>query len=568
MYSYWTGEALCITSKQPGFDASPSRCPMFRSMNVSTRAAASFSVIALMLLFVGCFSLFQVQALRETEQVIETNWLAGVRDTGRLRGDVLELRLTVARSLIPSDDGSASSASSEIGRRRSHIEEQLGAYLGSPVIDEHERQLVRSVQGAVDRYGQSLDRLLASLESGDVAAAVALFNGDMRQQGTDINQVLAALTAYNDEGAKASSVSAGLVYTRSLWVLLGVMGFAILATSGLAIGFTRSITKPLGQAVQVAESIAGADLSQPIELEGTDEPARLLAALATMQATLRATLKHIGDSSTQLATATEEMTSVAHEGKRGLQRQNEQVELAATAVNEMTAAIEEVASNAASTSDSVRDSTAAAEAGRHHVNDTVKAIDSLSARISDTGGHVEGLAGQARDISKVLDVIRNIAEQTNLLALNAAIEAARAGDQGRGFAVVADEVRALAHRTGQSTQEIELMIAAIQAGTDSVVKATALSTEEAGRTLGVAREAGAMLDNIAASVAIINERTVMIATAAEQQAQVAREVDRSLMAIRDLSIQSAAGADQTAVASDELARLATDLNHMALRFRT
>ncbi|HBB21809.1 MAG TPA: methyl-accepting chemotaxis protein, partial [Pseudomonas sp.] len=217
---------------------------------------------------------------------------------------------------------------------------------------------------------------------------------------------------------------------------------------------------------------------------------------------------------------------------------------------------------------SVRDSTAAAEAGRHHVNDTVKAIDSLSARISDTGGHVEGLAGQARDISKVLDVIRNIAEQTNLLALNAAIEAARAGDQGRGFAVVADEVRALAHRTGQSTQEIELMIAAIQAGTDSVVKATALSTEEAGRTLGVAREAGAMLDNIAASVAIINERTVMIATAAEQQAQVAREVDRSLMAIRDLSIQSAAGADQTAVASDELARLATDLNHMALRFRT
>ncbi len=168
----------------------------------------------------------------------------------------------------------------------------------------------------------------------------------------------------------------------------------------------------------------------------------------------------------------------------------------------------------------------------------------------------------------MLDVIRNIAEQTNLLALNAAIEAARAGDQGRGFAVVADEVRALAHRTGQSTQEIELMIAAIQAGTDSVVKATALSTEEAGRTLGVAREAGAMLDNIAASVAIINERTVMIAAAAEQQAQVAREVDRSLMAIRDLSIQSAAGADQTAAASDELARLATDLHHMALRFRT
>ncbi len=541
---------------------------MFRSMNVSARAALSFSAIALLLLFVGCFSLVQVQALRETEQVMETNWLAGVRDSGGLRSDVLELRLMVARSLIPSADESAADARRDIGERRSQIEQRVSSYLASPLIDEQERRLVGQVQTAVHGYEQSLEQLLTFLSGGDAPAAIALFNGGMRQQGSDINEALAALTAYNDEGAKASSLSAGSVYSRSLWVLLGVMAVAVVATVGLAVGFTRSITQPLGQALRVAERIAGSDLSQSVEIDGRDEPARLLSALATMQATLRATLKHIGDSSTQLATATEEMTSVAHEGKRGLQRQNEQVELAATAVNQMTAAIEEVASNSASTSDSVRDSTAAAEAGRRHVNDTVNAIDSLSARIGETGGFVQGLAGQARDISKVLDVIRTIAEQTNLLALNAAIEAARAGDQGRGFAVVADEVRALAHRTGQSTQEIEQMIAAIQSGTDSVVKATALSTQEADRTLDVAREAGAMLDNIAASVAIINERTVMIAAAAEQQAQVAREVDRSLMTIRDLSIQSAAGADQTAVASDELARLATDLNQMALRFRT
>ncbi|MFG3695779.1 methyl-accepting chemotaxis protein [Stutzerimonas stutzeri] len=541
---------------------------MFRSLNVSTRAAVSFSAIALLLLFVGCFSLLQVQALRETEQVIETNWLAGVRDSGRLRTDVQDLRLMVARSLIPSADSAASSATSEIKQRRSQVVEEINAYLASPVIDGHERQLAQHVQTAVERYGQSLDHLLTSTDGGDTQRAVALFNGGMREQAVAINEALQALTAYNEEGAKRSGVSAGAVYGRSLWVLLGAMGFAVLATLGLAIAFTRSITKPLGQAVRVAEGIAGADLSQPIAVEGSDEPARLLAALATMQAILRETLKHIGDSSTQLATATEEMTSVAHEGNRGLQRQNEQVELAATAVNEMTAAIEEVASNAASTSDSVRVSTEAAEAGRQRVNETVSAINNLSARISDTGEHVQGLAGQARDISKVLDVIRTIAEQTNLLALNAAIEAARAGDQGRGFAVVADEVRALAHRTGQSTHEIELMITAIQSGTQSAVAATVLSTDEARKTLDVAREAGTMLDNIAASVVTINERTVMIATAAEQQAQVAREVDRSLMTIRDLSIQSATGANQTAAASEELARLATDLNQLALRFRT
>jgi len=541
---------------------------MFRSLNVSTRAAVSFSAITLLLLFVGCFSLLQVQALRETEQVVEANWLVGIRDSGRLRADVQDLRLMVARSLIPSADGTATRAAPEVKQRRANVMEQIDAYLASPVIDEQERQLARTVQTAVGGYSQSLDRLLASIDAGDTQSAVALFNGGMREQAVAINEALQALTAYNDEGAKQSGASAGAVYRSSLWVLSGAMGFAVLATLGLAVAFTRSITTPLGQAVRVAEGIAAADLSQPIRVEGSDEPARLLSALATMQATLRDTLRHIGDSSTQLATATEEMTSVAHEGNRGLQRQNEQVELAATAVNEMTAAIEEVASNAASTSDSVRDSTEAAEAGRRRVNETVSAINNLSARISVTGEHVQGLAGQVRDISKVLDVIRTIAEQTNLLALNAAIEAARAGDQGRGFAVVADEVRALAHRTGQSTHEIELMIAAIQSGTQSAVEATVLSTDEARKTLDVAREAGTMLDIIAASVVTINERTVMIATAAEQQAQVAREVDRSLMTIRDLSIQSATGANQTAAASEELARLATDLNQLALRFRT
>ncbi len=287
---------------------------MFRSLNVSTRAAVSFSAITLLLLFVGCFSLVQVQALRETEQVIETNWLVGVRDSGRLRAEVQDLRLMVARSLIPSADGTVTRAAPEVKQRRANVMAQIDAYLASPVIDKHERQLARTVQTTVEGYSQSLDRLLASIDAGDTQGAVALFNGGMREQAVAINEALQALTAYNDDGAKQSGASAGAVYQSSLWVLSGAMGFAVLATLGLAIVFTRSITTPLGQAVRVAEGIAAADLSQPIRVEGSDEPARLLSALATMQATLRDTLRHIGDSSTQLATATEEMTSVAHEG--------------------------------------------------------------------------------------------------------------------------------------------------------------------------------------------------------------------------------------------------------------
>ena len=197
---------------------------------------------------------------------------------------------------------------------------------------------------------------------------------------------------------------------------------------------------------------------------------------------------------------------------------------------------------------------------------TLDAIRHLSQQVQETEERVQGLAQQAVDISQVLNVIRSIAEQTNLLALNAAIEAARAGEQGRGFAVVADEVRALAHRTQTSTLEIEKMISSIQSGTHSAVQAMQASNSQAQATQLSADEAGRALQEITEAVGTIDERNMQIATASEQQAHVAREVDRNLMSIRDLSIQSAAGAHQTTAASSELARLAVDLKGLVARF--
>jgi methyl-accepting chemotaxis protein len=152
------------------------------------------------------------------------------------------------------------------------------------------------------------------------------------------------------------------------------------------------------------------------------------------------------------------------------------------------------------------------------------------------------------------------------LALNAAIEAARAGEAGRGFAVVADEVRALAHRTAQSTQEIEKMVAGIQNGTGEAVSSMQQSNQRTQSTLEMARAAGVALEQITQSIHQINERNLVIASASEEQAQVSREVDRNLVNIRDLATQSAAGANQTSAATHELSRLAVDLNAMVARF--
>ena len=306
---------------------------------------------------------------------------------------------------------------------------------------------------------------------------------------------------------------------------------------------------------------------RPIHCEGSDETARLLKALARMQASLRETLQLISSTSTQLAAAAQQMSQSTHQDSSRLQQQHNEIEQAATAVNEMTAAVEEVARNAVSTSDTTRQSTAQATQGQTRVTQTLDAIQAMSSDVGIALQQVQTLAEQSREIGKVLDVIRAIAEQTNLLALNAAIEAARAGEAGRGFAVVADEVRALAHRTQQSTQEIEQMIGRVQGDTDSVVQSMHGNSQRVAQTLSIAEQAGLALGEITRAMEQIHERNLVIASASEEQAQVAREVDRNLLNIRDLSLESANAATRTNATSQELSHLAAGLQNLVVRFR-
>ncbi|WP_420849649.1 methyl-accepting chemotaxis protein [Pseudomonas rhizoryzae] len=238
-----------------------------------------------------------------------------------------------------------------------------------------------------------------------------------------------------------------------------------------------------------------------------------------------------------------------------------------TAVTEMTTAVEEVARNAASTSDTARESDLLANGSRSQVAQVLSELHNMQTTVHEGEAVIASLAQQASQIGKVLDVIRAVSEQTNLLALNAAIEAARAGDAGRGFAVVADEVRSLAQRTRESTLEIEKMIGNIQTGTDSAVAAIQRSNALASTTLTTTERTGQSLERIFVAISDINERNLVIASAAEEQAQVAREVDRNLINIRELAGVSKQGADQIEVSSRQLAGLTREIHSLAARFR-
>lgn len=206
-------------------------------------------------------------------------------------------------------------------------------------------------------------------------------------------------------------------------------------------------------------------------------------------------------------------------------------------------------------------------AGRTELVDSISRMHQLSQRANASRELIEALSQRSDDIQRVTLVIQSIASQTNLLALNAAIEAARAGDAGRGFAVVADEVRALAHRTQTSTQEIEQMIGNIRQDTEHAVAAMHSSSERVQATLGVAQRSGEALDEITRSISQINERNLMIASATEEQALVAREVDRNLVGIRNLSQQVLQGALHTETAGHDLAGMAGELHQTVARFK-
>ncbi|WP_416637681.1 methyl-accepting chemotaxis protein [Pseudomonas sp. OHS18] len=539
-----------------------------RSFNIAPRAAFCFALITLLVMALGVFSLYKLGDLYQAEQDIETNWMASIQATGEMQKDLLNVRLETLRMLAVVENTSQQTIDDSVAQSyRTALQQILDQYGRHMVSTDVERGMFNRVNTSAQTYLSGQQQIVDSLRQNQLTQALALANGSVREAGATLQQQLDELTAYNMQGAKQAGINANTIYQHGRTGVLVTISVAVLLTVLLATLLTRSIAAPIREALQSAETIASGDLTRTVHVTGKDEASRLLAAQAAMQKNLNEAIRQISDSSTQLAAAAEEMASVTEESTRNLLSQNAEIDQAATAVTQMSSAVDEVSRNASGASDASRESTVSANAGNQHVARTVSAIRNLSSNVMQASDQVQGLADQARDISKVLDVIRNVAEQTNLLALNAAIEAARAGDHGRGFAVVADEVRGLAHRTSASTQEIEQMIAAIQTGTDKAVQAMRGSSQEATNTLQVADDARVALEQIVDSIGMINERNLQIATASEEQAHVAREVDRNLVSIRDLSIQSASGANQTAAACSELAHLAQGLNTLVGRFK-
>ncbi|MCF5232054.1 MULTISPECIES: methyl-accepting chemotaxis protein [unclassified Pseudomonas] len=537
-----------------------------RTMNIAPRAFLGFSLIGALMLILGLFALSQMSKIRAAGDDIAINGVPSFQTLNALTVTGVRMRVLSHRLLTDREPNIQNRTIELLAEQNQQLNQSQAAYaklISSPVEQSDYNDYMR----LMGEYRKIETRLVTLSRAGDLQELTRVLNAESAANAEQINVALGKLTDFNNAQLAIINQSAADQYSSAFNWVVGLLIIASLLTMLFAWLLTKSITQPIALALEAAETIAEGNLTRPIKVDGTDEAGRLLLAMQKMQEKLRDTLMRISGSATQLASAAEELNAVTDESARGLAQQDNEIEQAATAVNEMTSAVEEVARNAVSTSEASKNATASAGDGRDLVHETVNAIERMSGDVQSTADLIGNLAEESRDIGKVLDVIRGLADQTNLLALNAAIEAARAGEAGRGFAVVADEVRALAHRTQQSTSEIERMVGSIQGGTQKAVSSMRNSTDRAESTLSIAKGAGLALETINTAVIEINERNLVIAAAAEEQAAVAREVDRNLVNIRDLSTQSSNGAAQTSAASGELTRMAVDLNSMVSRFR-
>jgi len=366
-------------------------------------------------------------------------------------------------------------------------------------------------------------------------------------------------------GAQDQAMQAEL--KKNSLLIIGSSALALLVGLIAAWFITRLIVAPLRRVIQVAQQIASGDLSATIDVTRRDEIGQLMQAMQQMGAGLSHIVSGLQSGIEQLATSAQSLSTVTEQTNLEVSTQKEETEQVATAMNQMTATVHDVARNAEEAALAAQTADGKVESGQQVVRQSMARIEQLADSATSVSSSIESLSAEIQNIGTVLSVIKSVAEQTNLLALNAAIEAARAGEQGRGFAVVADEVRALAKRTQQSTEEIERLVSALRSAAQSSVQQIQSSGELVKLAVSDALQTESALGSIAAAVSLIQQMNQQIAAAAEEQSSVAEEINRSVTSIRASADQSSLAMQGNAASSIQLAQLGVELKGMVGHFR-
>lgn len=540
----------------------------FNDLSFRWKLRLPLALIGLLMAFIALMAMMILSEIsRSSAQVTENNLpateflLEADRD--------LHQSLIAERTLVlsPANQVNASELRKTLNENLDQAKTRVAKF--EALMDDQEiKSLVGDFNRRFDKRRATTERLLSSLDS-NRASAVQISMGEGATQFDEMRDVIDILTeiTHRKSVVLSEEIATSAAAAQIKMVSLLIVGLALCLALGILL--PRFAGARLNALLDRLKSIAegDGDLTQRLETTGKDEFGQIAYEFNVFVANLQESIANVVAVSTQLAEKSNYIDKESTSTSQTADRQRQETTMAATAINEMSATVLEVARNTSSAADSAKSADQCAVDGQKIVTAMARGVEALAEEIETSSSAINLLKEDSVSVGAVLDVIRGIAEQTNLLALNAAIEAARAGEQGRGFAVVADEVRTLAQRTQESTQEIREVIERLQGGADTAVERMTGSSRKVGENVDAANNAGAALANITEAVKQIVDLNVQIASAAEEQTTVTEEINRNMVNISEQTEITAESAQSLASAAQELRNLSDNLHQTVGRFK-
>ena len=509
-----------------------------KNLKISTRLSGAFALLVLMLVGLAVAAMAQLSSMRAATVEISENWLPSIGAVNAFNTETVALRSIVLSHIMNTDDAAKAKIDQRLiaGREKQmQLRKKFEALISSP----EEKKLYDEFASNWTKYIAVIDTALAHSRKNENDQALAIVQGESAKLFAISKEILDKLVKLNADGAAQSKNDADTTYTTARNMLLITAALAIAVAIAAAVWLIRSITAPLARAVEVADRVAGGDLTTHIDVDSRDETGQLLSALQRMQQSLVRTVSVVRQNSESVASASAQIAS----GNNDLSARTEQQ---ASALEETAASMEELGSTVRQNADNARTanqlamnaSTVAAQGGEvvAEVVETMKGINASSNKIAD-----------------IISVIDGIAFQTNILALNAAVEAARAGEQGRGFAVVASEVRSLAGRSAEAAKEIKSLI---MASVERVEQGTLL-VDKAGNTM----------TEVVTAIRRVTDIMGEISAASSEQSAGVGQVGEAVTQMDQATQQNAALVEEMAAAAASLNTQAGELVHAVAVFQ-
>jgi methyl-accepting chemotaxis protein len=539
---------------------------LFRNLPVSRKFLLSFGIVCLLCSVLGAIALAGMSRINHSTTELATVALPSAQNLAKM-ASAMQVYRRADMGILACD--AADCTDYYVNNRRktaAAFDAAVTAYLAADTGAD-ERALVEQVKADFLRYRDASDQTIIALQAGKLAEASKQTVGAnaliFRQTDGNMSKAL----DMNTKASQERCVQAEATYKSIRLLVVLLIGLTVLLSAVIGWLLTQAIAVPLVDATEVLERVAACDLTASVTVTGTDEIGRMASALNTAVSAMRGLLMTMQEGVETIGSAAVELSTCASKSSNDAETQCTETNQIASATQEMAATVSEVSKNAEQASMASQQAAVSAGQGGEAIARTLERMQGISEFTDKTVSKMSQLAERSEQIGQVVTAIREISEQTNLLALNAAIESARAGEHGRGFAVVAGEVRRLAERTKSATEQITGTIETIQSETRDT-----LQLIESGRVsvaAGLVESQGAQkaLDGIIHLAHSSEEQIAMIAAASTQQAATSGEISKSLAKICDVSTSVSNAAHDTTQASQELSKLAGDLEHEIRRFR-